>query len=222
MKTQTWRKIFLSHSSLCLAVAVVAAIGATPPRIRSTTQAQKSAQKVTAPATELSLAIDTAQSTIQWTLDTSLHTVHGTFVLKRGDLHFDPATGKAAGEIVADATSGKSGSDGRDKKMHQDVLESARYSEVIFRPDRVDGKIPAQGPWTANIHGVFLLHGTEHELTVPAQGEFTADHWKATAKFSIPFIQWGLKNPSNFLLKVNPAVDIELDLTGSGQLVGAK
>jgi hypothetical protein len=67
------------------------------------------------------------------------------------------------------------------------------------------------------VHGVLVLHGTEHELTVPVQAEFSSDHWKGSAKFSVPFIDWGLKNPSSFLLKVNHAVDIELDLKGSLQ-----
>ena len=181
-------------------------------------------QAVAAPQVrkELTLTVDAGQSAIHWTLDSSLHTVHGTFVLKRGTVRFNPASGAASGEIVADATSGKSGNDSRDKKMHQDVLESAKYSEVVFRPDRVDspsGPVSAQGPWNVNIHGVFVLHGTEHELSIPAQGEFAGDHWKGTAKFSVPFIAWGLKNPSNFLLKVNPAVDVELDMSGSLQSV---
>jgi hypothetical protein len=169
---------------------------------------------------DLVLTLDAAQSAIHWTLDSSLHTVHGTFVLKRGTVRFDPSSGAASGEIVADATSGRSGNDSRDTKMHQEVLESAKYSEVVFRPDRVDapsGPLARQGPWNANIHGVFVLHGAEHEMSIPAQGEFTADHWKGKAKFSIPFIAWGLKNPSNFLLKVNPSVDVELDMSGSLQ-----
>jgi hypothetical protein len=30
----------------------------------------------------------------------------------------------------------------------------------------------------------------------------------------VPFVDWGLKNPSNFFLKVNHAVEIELELKG--------
>jgi polyisoprenoid-binding protein YceI len=170
----------------------------------------------------VSLALDPQQSSVHWTLDSTLHTVHGTFLLKRGTVQFDPASGNASGEIVVAATSGESGNDSRDKKMHQEVLESAKYPEVVFRPDRIDGKIPLSGNWIAGIHGVFVLHGAEHELTVPVQGEFAGGHWKGTAKFSVPYIQWGLKNPSNFLLKVNPAVDVEMDMTGGMQTASAK
>ncbi len=169
------------------------------------------------PVSEIVLAIDPAQSKVHWTLDATLHTVHGTFAFKNGTLHLDPASGKASGEIVVYATSGESGNDSRDKKMHKEVLESARFPEVIFRPDRVEGKIAPQGTFTVQVHGIFVLHGSEHELTVPVQAELGRDHWTGSAKFNIPFIDWGLKNPSSFLLKVNHAVEIELELKGSLQ-----
>jgi len=169
------------------------------------------------PASEIVLGIDPTQSTIHWTLGTTLHTVHGTFAVKGGTVHVDPSSAKATGEIVADATTGNSDNDSRDRKMHKDVLESGRFPEVIFRPDRVKGKIPLQGNCTAQIHGIFVLHGSEHEITIPVQAELAGDHWSGSAKFSVPFIDWGLKNPSNLFLKVNHAVDVELQLKGSLQ-----
>jgi polyisoprenoid-binding protein YceI len=161
------------------------------------------------------LEIDSAQSKVHWTLDTTFHTVHGTFALKKGTMRVDLATGKASGEIIVDATSGNSGDTGRDKKMHKDVLESSRYTEIVFRPDGVQGKITTQGISTVQVHGVFVLHGSEHEMTVPVQAELNAAHWTAGSKFNIPFIDWGLKNPSTFFAKVNHAVEIDLELKGS-------
>src|SRR5260370_559022 len=93
------------------------------------------------PAGEIVLRIDPAQSTVHWTLGSTVHTVHGSFAFKTGSLQLDTSTGKASGEIVVDATSGNSGSDGRDKKMHKKVLESARYAEDIFRPAAGEGRI---------------------------------------------------------------------------------
>jgi polyisoprenoid-binding protein YceI len=170
----------------------------------------------------LVFAIDPTQSSIHWTLGSSLHTVQGTFALKHGSFQFDPATGKASGEIVADATSGKSGNDGRDRKMHKDVLESGRFGEIVFRPDSITGKLETQGDSTVQVHGIFMLHGSEHELTVPAQANLSGDHWTGSAKLSIPFIEWGLKNPSTWLLKVDHAVVIDLDLKGTMQSQAAQ
>ena len=166
---------------------------------------------------QLVLSLDPAQSNVHWTLGSSLHTVHGTFAFKRGNLQIDPVNGKATGEIIADATTGNSGNDSRDKKMHKDVLESARFSEVIFRPDSFTGKLAPQGESTVEVHGIFVLHGSEHELTVPVKVSLTGDHWKASANLSVPFIDWGLKNPSTWLLKVEHVVKVELELKGTLQ-----
>lgn len=164
---------------------------------------------------DLTLKLDPAQSKLHWSLGSTLHTVHGTFALKRGAMRFDPSSGKASGEFAADATSGESGNESRDKKMHGEILESARYTEVIFRPDRIDGKVLAQGSSSLEVHGTFLLHGSEHELTVPVQAELTGNHWKGSSQFSVPYIQWGLKSPNTFLLKADPAVEIELEMSGT-------
>jgi polyisoprenoid-binding protein YceI len=166
----------------------------------------------------IALSLDPAKSAVHWTLDSTLHTVHGTFALKRGEVHVDPTTGDASGEFVADAASGKSGNDGRDAKMHKEILESSKYADVIFRPTKIEGKVLTQGASNVQVHGTFILHGSEHELTVPVQAQLTGTQWQGFAKFSIPYVQWGLKSPNTFLLKADPAVEIELELNGSVQV----
>jgi YceI-like domain len=178
----------------------------------------------TASTSEIVLTVDPAQSSVHYTVSSSLHAVHGTFALKRGSLRIDLATGKASGEIVVDAISGQSGNDSRDKKMHKEVLESARFTDIIFRPDRVEGAVQAQGTSSAQLHGVCVLHGSEHELTAPVRAELTPGQWKGTATFTVPYNDWGLKNPGNFLLKVDHTVNIEVQMAGSiqAQTVSAK
>src|SRR6266849_2864350 len=127
------------------------------------------------PSSEIVLGIDPAQSKVRWVLGTTLHVVHGTFAFKHGTLHVDPATGKASGEIAVYATSGDSGNDSRDRKMHKDVLESGQYKEIVFRPDHIDGKVMSQGSFTVQMHGVLILHGSEHQLTAPVQAEFSGN-----------------------------------------------
>lgn len=174
-----------------------------------------------APAGEIVFALDPTQSKVHWTLGTTLHIVHGTFGLKKGMLHLDTGSRNASGEIVVDATSGNSGDDSRDKKMHKDVLDSAHHGEIVFQPDHVEGKITSEGTCNVLVHGVFVLLGKEHELTVPVQADLATDHWAGSAKFAVPFIDWGLKNPSNFLLHVDHTVQVELELKGSLKRVGA-
>jgi len=167
-----------------------------------------------APASEIVLTLDPAQSTVHWTVDSSLHTVHGTFALKSGTLHFDPETGKAGGEIVVLATSGASGNSSRDARMHKEILETPRYPEVIFRPTQVEGKVSQAGASDVKLNGIFSIHGADHDLTALVHAELTGDRWTGTSKFEVPYVKWGIKNPSNFLLKVKPVVSVELEMSG--------
>lgn len=166
-------------------------------------------------AAELTLHTDPAQSTAHLTLSGSLHTVHGSFKGKRGEIHFDPATGKISGDIVFDATSGQTDNSMRDSKMHKEIIESPKYPEISFRPDRTDGKVSVPGISTVPVHGMFNIHGMDHEITTQVTIKFEGDHWEATTHFPVPYAKWGMKNPSVLFLKVSDTVDIELDAKGN-------
>jgi polyisoprenoid-binding protein YceI len=163
---------------------------------------------------EQTFQVDPAQSSVTFTLGDVLHTVHGHFALKHGELQVQP-TGKLSGEIVVDATSGNSGSGLRDRKMNKEVLESARYPEIDFRPNRFDGNVAPQGRSSVMVHGIFSIHGTDREITVPAQVERDGDHWTANVHFTVPYQKWGMKNPSTLFLKVSDTVEIDLSAAGS-------
>ena len=171
-----------------------------------------------APATsEIVLTVDPAQSKVHWTVDSTLHRVHGTFTLKGGSVHFDPESGRAGGEIAVYATSGESGNDSRDARMHKEILETARYPDALFKPTQIEGKVASTGPSDSNVHGVFSIHGGDHDFIAPVHTEITGAHWKGTTKFEVPYVKWGIKDPSNFLLKVKPVVNVELELSGEIQ-----
>jgi polyisoprenoid-binding protein YceI len=167
-----------------------------------------------ASAQPITLQCDPAQTTANFTLGATLHTVHGTFRVKRCEVHFDPTSGKLDGEIIFDATSGQSGNDSRDRKMHKEVIESARYPEIAFRPDRILGTLGATGVSSLQVHGMFGIHGAEHEITVPVDVKLESGHWSASAHFPVPYAKWGMKNPSSLFLKVGDSVDIEFQATG--------
>jgi polyisoprenoid-binding protein YceI len=167
-----------------------------------------------ASAQGLVLQCDPSQTATNFTLGDVLHTVKGSFALKRGEIRFDPVSKTIGGEIVFDATSGQSGNQVRDRKMHKDVLESARYSEIGFKPDRIDGNVVAMGTSTVQVHGMFRIHGTEHEITVPAEVSLSADHWTVTTHFAVPYAKWGMKNPSLLFLRVGDSVDIAFHAGG--------
>ena len=166
---------------------------------------------------EIVLELDPARSTVQFKLDATLHTVHGGFKLRRGTVRFDPSTGKISGEVVVDAASGESGNEGRDRRMHRSVLESARYPEITFTPDRVEGTVAPQGVSEVRVHGVFRIHGAAHDVTLPVRVELGNGLATLFTHFTIPYVKWGMKNPSSLLLRVSDRV--ELDVTACGRFI---
>jgi polyisoprenoid-binding protein YceI len=210
MRVTDWKSVATTACAI-LAIGVVLSATAKPPR----SSVGRSPQAIQTAAQEVTLSVDTARSKVNWTVDSTLHMVHGTFALKSGTLNFESASGKASGEIVVLTSSGESGNSSRDEKMHKEVLESAKYPEAVFRPTQVEGKVANSGGSEVKLHGSLLLQGTIHELVVPVHAELTGESWKGTGKFEVPYIQWGLKNPSNFMLKVQPIVNVELELSGA-------
>ena len=165
-------------------------------------------------AQEMTLELDTANTRIEFTLAATLHAVHGTFTLKSGTIHFNPSTGSASGLVVVDATSGDSGNQGRDHKMHQEVLESQRYSEITFTPSKMSGKVELRGESTVEVNGIFRLHGTDHPMTLTLPVQAKGNSLSAQTHIVIPYVEWGLKNPSTFLLHVSDKVEVDITAVG--------
>ena len=201
------RKSAIFGAGLICGVAVFLSAMAAPPKPQSPPIAPQ----------EVVLMLDPARCKVHYSVDATLHTVHGTFNLKSGSMRFDPDSGKAAGEIVVYATSGDSGNSSRDEKMHKEVLESSKYPDAVFHPMQVEGKVARTGGSDVKLRGVILLHGQEHEIVAPIHAQLSADRWTGTASFTVPFIQWGMTDPSNWLLKVKPVVRVELEMAGSAK-----
>jgi polyisoprenoid-binding protein YceI len=168
---------------------------------------------IPAVAAEYHVDLNPENTKVRWTLGDVLHTVNGTFSLKRGAISFDPETGKASGQVVVDVPSGNSGSDARDHRMHANVLESAKYPEATFTPDRIEGALTVPGTSGVKVHGVFTIHGGSHEVTIATQATTTPDQLHAVLTFDIPYVAWGMKDPSNMLLKVNKTVAMSIEIT---------
>ena len=167
-----------------------------------------------APSRPMVFHLDPAQTDVTFTLGDVLHTVHGNFKLKSGTIEFDPLTRKAGGAVIVDLASGSSGSGARDRRMQKDILESQRYPEAVFTPDRVDGQFAPALPVQLQVHGLFKIHGAEHEITLPIEVQMKDGAITATTHFMVPYVRWGMKNPSNFLLRVNDKVVIDIRTTG--------
>jgi polyisoprenoid-binding protein YceI len=171
---------------------------------------------MTAPsgAQEAALELNPAGTRIDFTLRGFPHTVHGTFTLKRGTLRIDSATGRADGLVIVDAASGDSGNHARDSEMNETILETQRYPEIRFSPQQVEAQGVPQGEFRVKIRGVFWLHGTEHEVTLDALVPLAGEEWTATTHFVVPYVAWGLRDPSILILRVADKVEVDVNATG--------
>lgn len=159
--------------------------------------------------------LDPAQTEVHWKIG-GLHPTHGTFKLKSGEFVFNPANGMAEGEILVDATTGESGNAARDKRMQEEVLESNRYPAIFFHPTQIKGAFHT-GEGTQDLvgQGTFNIHGADHPLELPLKVQISAGIVTATTHFSVPYVAWGMKNPSRFLLRVGKQVDIDVAAKGT-------
>jgi polyisoprenoid-binding protein YceI len=165
-------------------------------------------------AEQIQGTLDPAQTTVEWTLVASLHTVHGPFKMKSGTVSFDPKSGIASGLIIVDATSGDTGNQARDKKMHKEILESQRYPEITFTPERVIGSVLEKGNFTIRVQGSFHIHGSDHLFTLSIPVQINGNEVKASTSFVVPYQDWGMKNPSTFLLHVENKVAVNVSAVG--------
>jgi polyisoprenoid-binding protein YceI len=164
----------------------------------------------------LKVQLDPAQTQIHWKVSSGMHATHGTFKLKSGEFLFNPATGIAEGEILVDATTGESGNAARDKRMHDEVLESNRYPAIFFHPTHLKGAFKTgEGTQELVADGTFNIHGADHPLQLPLKVQISAETVTATTRFTIPYVAWGMKNPSKFLMRVGKQVEIEVSAKGS-------
>ena len=165
-------------------------------------------------AQETVLELDPAQTHVQFTLDATMHTVHGTFKLKRGTVRFDPRTGKAGGLVVVDVTSGDTGNGSRDHKMHKEILQSTEYPEATFVPAQIKGSVNPQGDSQVEVQGAFNLHGSDHQINLNFNVRRKGDQLAASTHLVIPYQQWGLKNPNTLFLRVSDRVDMDIQAAG--------
>ena len=161
------------------------------------------------------LVLDPAATEISFTLGATLHTVRGSFALVTGELGFDPDSGAASGEIRVDARSGDTGVDRRDRVMHEEVLDSAHHSLLRFRPERID--VLERGPdaLAGRLFGRFEVRGVSHPLALTFQGTRAGERATITVRFDVPWVAWGLPDPSNAILSVDDKLAVEVRTSGA-------
>ncbi len=159
--------------------------------------------------------VDPAASEIHFAVGASDGAVKGTFRVSSGEFTLDPASGAMTGAIAVDAASGDSGNKSRDKKMTNNQMKAQTYSTVTFAPAKFSGQLKDSGDSTGQVDGSFTLLGQAHPISVPMNVHLEGDHFTATGNFVVPYVSWGMKDPSWFVMKVDKEVKVDLKLAGT-------
>jgi polyisoprenoid-binding protein YceI len=161
-------------------------------------------------------------SEVKIRLKTTHELVNGTFHVQSGSIEFDRSAPKMSGSVVVLSGSGKTGNGSRDKKMNKDILEVEQHATVSFEPKSYAGTIASSGDSNIQVTGIFTLLGTPHEITIPILVHLESTTSAAKAHFVVPYVQWGLKDPSFLIWKADKDVAIDLILTGQLRGLGEK
>ena len=161
------------------------------------------------------LRLDPQATRLSFTLRATAHTVHGKLQIQEGEIRFDDETGLASGEIIVDAGLAETGNKKRDKKMHEKVLESEQFPLFRFEPSAIVGRVADEGPSEIDLQGMMSVHGVRHPMTIRAEIHVADGRLTARAGFSIPYVEWGLSDPSVFILRVAKTVEVALTTHGT-------
>lgn len=171
-------------------------------------------------AQTLTFTLDPAATTIELHFGATMHSVDGTLRAKEGTIELDPSTGQASGRIVLDATSAQTGNSRRDQKMHQKILESPKYPEMVFTVERVSGTVNPAGRSELELHGTLDMHGARHPIDLVATARAEGEKITAVGRVTIPYLDWGMADPSFFVLRVEKEIHVEVKAVG--RLAAAK
>lgn len=163
--------------------------------------------------------INPANSKVEFNLG-GFHEVNGVFSVTSGNVTFDKSSGKMSGSIVVSAASGNSDNSARDKTMKKSELRVKKFPQITFAPSHFTGTLNAAGASTIQVHGLFSLIGKAHQIVVPMTVQIHGNQCTAAGTFTIPYVSWGMKQPSMMFMK--EAKDVKIDVTFEGTLSEGK
>lgn len=77
--------------------------------------------------------------------------------------------------------------------MRTEVLETAKYPEIVFRSTRVDAIKTGEGAYSAKIWGELKLHGVTRNGLITAQLQFSGNTLRARGEFPLKQTDYNIK-----------------------------
>lgn len=163
------------------------------------------------------------EGAVAFTLGATLHEVEGTLGPVGGRIRFDPRGGEAGGTLVVDTRSARTGNGTRDRKMHEEVLASETHPEARYRVQRLEVLERSEDRARVRLAGELALREARRPLAfeatvrraeAPDDPDAPGQPVVIEAAFPLRYVDWGLPDVSNFVLRVDDTVQVRLDLRG--------
>jgi polyisoprenoid-binding protein YceI len=135
--------------------------------------------------------------------------------LAAGSLLLNTENGAMTGAVTIDATTAETGNRKRDKKMHAKVLLTADHPEIVLRTVRLEGELAPLGTSDVTLHGEMEILGQAHPMAFPSHIEIAGERFTASFEFEVPYVEWGLEDPSTFVLRVAKEVRVTVEAAGT-------
>ena len=101
------------------------------------------------------------------------------------------------------------------EKLRAQIERIRADARLRQRTAELTGVIALSGDSNIQVSGIFTLLGAPHEITVPMLVHLGGASATAKGHFVVPYVQWGLKNPSFLIWKADDDVAIDLNLVGT-------
>ena len=79
----------------------------------------------------------------------------------------------------------------------------------------MNGTVAQSGGSQVQLQGTMTLHGESHPMTIVVPVQVNGNQASADVHFVIPYVDWGLKNPSTLFLRVGKTVEIDVHAVGT-------
>lgn len=105
--------------------------------------------------------------------------------------------------------------------MKREYLEVIKFPVATFEPRLVTGSTGMAfdekfGTQTISVTGNFTLHGASHTMVMKFLVQHDGTQATATTHFLIPYVAWGIKDPSFALVRVEK--EVAMDVAAKGTL----
>jgi polyisoprenoid-binding protein YceI len=110
-----------------------------------------------------------------------------------------------------------------ERTMNQEVLETARYPEILFESSKVSANKVGDGQYLVNMVGDLSLHGVTNSEPLSAQVALIGDTLRAHGEFSLLQTSYGIKPVSiaGGSLKVKDELKCSFDILARKQMGGS-